>query len=96
MYAEKVPLAMDLILAKLNRACIYTVPKYISYSKSQFDTKEAHHKAIGYMKMTERLEVKRVADRIINESIWSSSSDGDRGCPKHKVWEKVGHGLLDS
>ncbi|PSS28548.1 hypothetical protein CEY00_Acc03361 [Actinidia chinensis var. chinensis] len=64
---------MDLILAKLNRACIYIVPKYISYSKSQFDTKEAHHKAIGYMKTTERLKVKRVAD-VINESIWSSSS----------------------
>ncbi|GFY88183.1 hypothetical protein Acr_06g0001230 [Actinidia rufa] len=75
---EHVPLAMDLILAKLNRACIYTVPKYISYSKSQFDTKEAHYKAIGYMKTTERLKVKRVAD-VKNESIWSSSSGVGEG-----------------
>lgn len=39
---------MDLVLAKLNRVCIYTVPKYINYSKSAFDTNEAYHKAIGY------------------------------------------------
>ncbi|PSS26912.1 hypothetical protein CEY00_Acc08209, partial [Actinidia chinensis var. chinensis] len=48
LVASQVPLSIDLILAKLNTVCIYTVPKYISYSKSQFDTKEAYHKAIGY------------------------------------------------
>ncbi|CAL5421246.1 unnamed protein product [Camellia sinensis] len=48
LVASQVPLAMDLVLAKLNRVCIYTVPKYINYSKSAFDTNEAYHKAIGY------------------------------------------------
>ena len=33
LFMNQVPLAIDLILAKLNTVCIYTVPKYISYSK---------------------------------------------------------------
>lgn len=29
----QVPLAMDILIAELNKACIYTVPKHISYSQ---------------------------------------------------------------
>ncbi|KAL8100617.1 mRNA export factor GLE1-like [Apium graveolens] len=39
---------MEILLAELNRVCIYSVPKYMSYSESVFKTKEAYNKAIGY------------------------------------------------
>ncbi|KAF7124351.1 hypothetical protein RHSIM_Rhsim12G0108000 [Rhododendron simsii] len=48
LVSSRVPLAMDLLLAQLNRACIYTVPKHITYSKTLFGTKEAYRQAIGY------------------------------------------------
>lgn len=48
LVSSRVPLAMDLLLAELNRACIYTVPKHITYSKTLFGTKEAYRQAIGY------------------------------------------------
>ncbi|XP_052206185.1 mRNA export factor GLE1 isoform X2 [Diospyros lotus] len=56
LLASQVPLVMDLVLAKLNKVCIYTVPKYISYSKSSFDTKAAHYKAIGYKEEDGQIE----------------------------------------
>ncbi|KAL8088639.1 hypothetical protein AgCh_038426 [Apium graveolens] len=39
---------MEILLAELNRVCIYSVPKYMSYSESVFKKKEAYNKAIGY------------------------------------------------
>lgn len=42
------PYAMDLLLAELHRACIYTIPKHISHVESAFESKEAYCKAIGY------------------------------------------------
>ncbi|KAL8089879.1 hypothetical protein AgCh_039366 [Apium graveolens] len=39
---------MEILLVELNRVCIYSVPKYMSYSESVFKTKEAYNKAIGY------------------------------------------------
>ncbi|XP_047321822.1 mRNA export factor GLE1 isoform X2 [Impatiens glandulifera] len=49
--ASKVPISMDLLLAELNRVCIFTVPKFISYSKLAFNTKEDYCKAIGYKEL---------------------------------------------
>ncbi|KAL6983797.1 hypothetical protein U1Q18_017172 [Sarracenia purpurea var. burkii] len=60
LVASQFPLAMDLLLAKLNRACIYTVPKYINYSKSLFDSKDAYHKAIGYKEDDGELESEEI------------------------------------
>ncbi|CAH9083655.1 unnamed protein product [Cuscuta epithymum] len=48
LVTSQVPLAMDIILAELNKNCIYTVPKHIVYSQSYFKTKKAYCKAIGY------------------------------------------------
>lgn len=50
------PQAMDLLVAELQRACIYTVPKHISYSKSAFESKEAYWKAIGYREDDGKIE----------------------------------------
>nr|GMD40341.1 protein GLE1 isoform X2 [Ipomoea batatas] len=44
----EVPVAMDILIAELNKVCIYTVPKHISYSQSVFKTKEAYYRAIGF------------------------------------------------
>ncbi|KAA8533231.1 hypothetical protein F0562_033236 [Nyssa sinensis] len=56
LVTSQVPLALDLLLAELNRVCIYTVPKYINYSKSVFATEEAYNKAIGYREEDGRIE----------------------------------------
>ncbi|KAK4377568.1 hypothetical protein RND71_003864 [Anisodus tanguticus] len=53
---SKVPLAMDILIAELNKVCIYTVPKYIMYSEAAFQTKEAHFKAIGYAEEDGKIE----------------------------------------
>ncbi|XP_059446123.1 mRNA export factor GLE1 isoform X2 [Corylus avellana] len=56
LVTSQVPLAMDLLLAELHRACIYTVPKHIIYSKSAFKSKEAYYKAIGYKERDGKIE----------------------------------------
>nr|GMD42012.1 protein GLE1 isoform X2 [Ipomoea batatas] len=48
LVTSKVPVAMDILIAELNKVCIYTVPKHISYSQSVFKTKEAYYRAIGF------------------------------------------------
>ncbi|KAL3649821.1 hypothetical protein CASFOL_006224 [Castilleja foliolosa] len=48
MVTSKIPLAMDILIAELNRVCIYTVPKHIAYSQEVYRTKDAYFKAIGY------------------------------------------------
>ncbi|CAH9132132.1 unnamed protein product [Cuscuta epithymum] len=45
---QNVPLAMDIILAELNKNCIYTVPKHLMYSQSDFLNQRAYCIAIGY------------------------------------------------
>ncbi|KAI3981731.1 hypothetical protein MKX01_027716, partial [Papaver californicum] len=35
LVTSQVPLAMDLLLAELHKACIYTVPKHFAYSKTE-------------------------------------------------------------
>ncbi|CAL1358532.1 unnamed protein product [Linum trigynum] len=44
LISSQVPYAMDLILAEFHKACIYTVPKHIVYSKAAFSSKEAYYK----------------------------------------------------
>ncbi|KAJ8449951.1 hypothetical protein Cgig2_029313 [Carnegiea gigantea] len=56
LFAKKVPAVMDCLLAEFHKACIYTVPKHITYSKSAFGTKEAYFKAIGYRHENGKLE----------------------------------------
>ncbi|CAI9300049.1 unnamed protein product [Lactuca saligna] len=48
MVTSKIPHAMEILLAKLNKVCIFTVPKYLSYSEGAFESREAYYKAIGY------------------------------------------------
>ncbi|KAK9934541.1 hypothetical protein M0R45_021681 [Rubus argutus] len=45
---------MDLILAELHRACIYTVPKH--YSRSAFESNEAYYKALGFQEDEGKIE----------------------------------------
>ncbi|XP_057948831.1 mRNA export factor GLE1 isoform X2 [Malania oleifera] len=56
LVASKFPLAMDLIIAEFHRACVYTVPKHITYSQSVFETKEAYKKIIGFREEDGKLE----------------------------------------
>ncbi|KAL2543309.1 Protein GLE1 [Abeliophyllum distichum] len=56
LVTSKIPLAMDVLLAELNRACIYTVPKHINYSVAKFKTKDAYYKAIGYEEKDGKIE----------------------------------------
>ncbi|KAM3356378.1 mRNA export factor GLE1 isoform X1 [Capsicum galapagoense] len=53
---SKVPLAMDILIAELNKVCIFTVPKYIVYSEAAFQSKEAYYKAIGYAEEDGKIE----------------------------------------
>lgn len=56
LVTSQVPHAMDLLLAEFHRACIYTVPKHITYSESAFECKEAYYKAVGYREIDGKLE----------------------------------------
>ncbi|KAI3863203.1 hypothetical protein MKX03_002308, partial [Papaver bracteatum] len=44
---SQVPLAMDLLLAEIHKACIYTVPKHVAYSESAI-SKEDYFKVMGF------------------------------------------------
>lgn len=56
LVTSKIPLAMDILLAELNRVCIYTVPKHMSYSREAFRTKDDYFKAIGYKEENGKIE----------------------------------------
>ncbi|KAL1565228.1 protein GLE1-like isoform X4 [Salvia divinorum] len=56
LVTSKTPLAMDILIAELNRICIYTVPKHISYSKEAFRTRDDYFKAIGYKEVDGKIE----------------------------------------
>ncbi|GMJ08216.1 embryo defective 1745, A. thaliana homolog of yeast GLE1 [Hibiscus trionum] len=59
LVTSQFPQAMDLLVAELQRACIYTVPKHISYSKSAFESKEAYWKVLGYQEEDGKIESKK-------------------------------------
>ncbi|KAF3945405.1 hypothetical protein CMV_028223 [Castanea mollissima] len=56
LVTSQVPHAMDLLLAELHKACIYTVPKHITYSESAFESKGAYYKVLGYKESDGKLE----------------------------------------
>ncbi|XP_009782982.1 mRNA export factor GLE1-like isoform X2 [Nicotiana tabacum] len=56
LVTSKVPLAMDVLIGELDKVCIYAVPKYIIYSETAFQTKEAYYKAIGYAEEDGKIE----------------------------------------
>lgn len=56
LVTSQVPYAMDFLLAEFDKACIYTVPKHIVYSKSVFESKEAYYKNIGYREDNGKIE----------------------------------------
>lgn len=56
MVTSQIPHAMDILIAKLNRGCILTVPKFINYSEAAFESIEAYFKAIGFQEEHGKLE----------------------------------------
>uniref|UniRef100_A0A7N2L8A1 mRNA export factor GLE1 n=1 Tax=Quercus lobata TaxID=97700 RepID=A0A7N2L8A1_QUELO len=56
LVTSQVPHTMDLLLAELHRACIYTVPKHITYSELAFECKGAYYKVLGYKESDGKLE----------------------------------------
>ncbi|KAG8366006.1 hypothetical protein BUALT_Bualt17G0031200 [Buddleja alternifolia] len=56
LVTSKIPQAMEILIAELNRVCIYTVPKHISYSEDAFRTKDAYFKAVGYEEENGKIE----------------------------------------
>ncbi|KAK4487395.1 hypothetical protein RD792_005972, partial [Penstemon davidsonii] len=56
LVTSKIPEAMNILIAELNKACIYTVPKHISYSEEAFETKDAYYKAVGYEEEDGKIE----------------------------------------
>ncbi|XP_076884765.1 mRNA export factor GLE1-like [Bidens hawaiensis] len=56
MVTSQVPHAMDILLAKLNQVCIFTIPKYLTYSEAVFESKDAYLRAIGYQEENGKLE----------------------------------------
>ena len=56
LITSQVPHVMDILLAELHRACLYTVPKHMVYKKSIFQSKEAYFRSIGYREDDEKLE----------------------------------------
>ncbi|KAK9117364.1 hypothetical protein Sjap_016311 [Stephania japonica] len=53
--ASQVPLVMDILLAELHRACIYTVPKHVVFNKSTISS-EAYRKMVGFREEDGKLE----------------------------------------
>ncbi|KAL8218904.1 hypothetical protein R6Q57_022277 [Mikania cordata] len=56
MVTSQVPNAMEILLSKLNKVCIFTVPKYLSYSEAAFESRDAYFRAIGYQEENGKLE----------------------------------------
>ncbi|XP_030510976.1 mRNA export factor GLE1 isoform X2 [Cannabis sativa] len=63
LVTAEVPHLMDLILAELHKACIYTVPKHIVYTQSAFESKEAYLKTLGFREDEGKIE--NVKDYLI-------------------------------
>ncbi|KAK7387543.1 hypothetical protein VNO78_28426 [Psophocarpus tetragonolobus] len=53
---SQVPHAMDILLAELHMACLYTVPKHLVYKKSAFQSKESYFRSIGYQEDDGKME----------------------------------------
>ncbi|CAN1329682.1 mRNA export factor GLE1 [Linum perenne] len=66
LVTSQVPHAMDFILAELHKACIYTVPKHVAYSKAAFDSQETYFKThLGFKEEDGKIEsVKDYSKRL--------------------------------
>ncbi|KAK7260359.1 hypothetical protein RIF29_26337 [Crotalaria pallida] len=56
LVTSQVPHAMDILLAELHKACMYTVPKHLVYRKATFQSKEAYFRSIGYREDDGKME----------------------------------------
>ncbi|KAK7277909.1 hypothetical protein RJT34_22928 [Clitoria ternatea] len=56
LVTSQVPHTMDILLAELHMACLYTVPKHMVYKKSTFQSKEAYFRKIGYREDDGKME----------------------------------------
>lgn len=56
LVTSQVPIAMDVVLAEFHKACIFTVPKYIPYSKIAFESENAYYKTVGYREDNGKIE----------------------------------------
>ncbi|CAL5203768.1 unnamed protein product [Lathyrus oleraceus] len=56
LITSQVPYVMDIFLAELHKACLYTVPKHMVYKKTIFQSQEAYFRSIGYREEDEKLE----------------------------------------
>ncbi|KAF7834473.1 protein GLE1 isoform X1 [Senna tora] len=56
LVTAQVPQLMDILLAELHKACIYTVPKHLVYKQSTFESREAYFKRIGYRESDGNIE----------------------------------------
>ncbi|QCE13142.1 GLE1-like [Vigna unguiculata] len=56
LVTSQIPQAMDIFLAELHMACLYTVPKHLLYKKTAFQSKEAYFRSIGYREVDGKLE----------------------------------------
>lgn len=54
--SSRIPEVMDVVLATLNQVCIFTVPKYYVFKKSQFENEKAYFKICGYKEDEGKLE----------------------------------------
>lgn len=53
---SQIPETMDVVLAKLHEVCIFTIPKYFVFKKSQFENERAYYKALKYNEDGGKLE----------------------------------------
>ncbi|CAJ1853956.1 unnamed protein product [Sphenostylis stenocarpa] len=56
LVTSQIPHTMDILLAELHMACLYTVPKHLLYKKSTFQSKEAYFRSIGYREEDGKME----------------------------------------
>ncbi|XP_074295789.1 mRNA export factor GLE1 isoform X2 [Silene latifolia] len=54
--SAQVPAVMNSLLTEFHKACMYTVPKHITYSEAAFQTKQRYFKAIGFREEDGNLE----------------------------------------
>ncbi|KAG6544760.1 hypothetical protein Mapa_013786 [Marchantia paleacea] len=54
--ASQIPFVMESVLAQLHQVCVFTVPKYYVFNKTQYQSDEAYYKIMGYKEEDGKLE----------------------------------------
>lgn len=86
-----IPELMEVVLATMNQVCIFTVPKYCVFKKSQYENDEAYFKVCGYKEKEGKLEsTDEYADRMtayvtLYAAITQAVTDG--GANRHGLKE---------